>query len=202
MTVFFLKAADLTPDDFLDLVSSPAQPNTGASCRRIWLEAADGWALDWWLGPEHELNWCGAGHEPVKERTRACLGRSMAGRLFAPDGELRWRVIPALGESCWRVVFLGNADWVDAALKDHSHDLSGLSPAREHFFLWGRQTERTPGEWLELRIPHRFRYPVADDRRIIHGNVQVEVEQWRDKVGEPHFCRLCDIVLTEERSDA
>ena len=198
MTVSHLKAADLTPDGFLNLVATLESPGTGASPCRIWLEAADGWALDWWSGPEQKIKWCGAGREPVEERARACLARSTAGRLFASGGELRWRVVPALGESCWRTVFLGNADWVGATLEDHSEVLKGLCPTRNRFFLWGRQTGETPGEWIELRIPHRFRYPVAGDC----DNVQVEVEQWRDEVGEPHFFRLCALVPAEERSNA
>ena len=198
MTASILKAADLTPDGFLALVATLEPPNTGASLRRIWLEAADGWTLDWWAGLEQEIKWCGAGREPVEERTLACLSRSTAGRLFASDGELRWRVVPALGESCWRTVFLGNADWAGATLEDHSEALKGLYPTRDRFFLWGRRTGETPGEWIELRIPHRFRYPVIGDG----GSVQVEVEQWRDEVGEPHFFRLRDLVPAEERSDA
>lgn len=201
MTMAILKAADLTPDGFLDLVATLEPPDTGISPRRIWLEAADGWTLDWWRGLEQSIKWCGASREPVQERTRDCLARSTAGRLFASDGELRWRVVPALGESCWRTVFLGSADWVGANLDDNSEALNGLFPTRDQdrFFLWGRQTDETPGEWIELRIPHRFRYPVAGDC----ANVQAEVEQWCDEVGEPHFLRLCDLVpAEEERSDA
>lgn len=202
MTTFVLKAADLTPDGFLDLVATLEPPTTRASARRVWMEAADGWTLDWWSGPDRNIDWCGVGREPVEVRARACLARTTAGRLFASDGELRWRVVPALGESCWRTVFLGGADWVGAGLVDHSEGLNGLCPSRNHFFLWGRQTEHTPGEWIELRIPHRFRYPVDGGGGRVRSNVQVEVEQWRDEVGELHFFRLCDLVPAEERSDA
>ena len=202
MTAPFLKAADLTADAALALVATLHPRDTDASPRYIWLEAADGWALDRWRGPERNVSWCGAGRGPVDERTSTCLSRSTAGRLFAPDGELRWRVVPALGASCWRTVFLGKTDWVGASLEDHSDVLKDLSPTRERFFLWGRQTGETPGEWIELRIPHRFRYPVADGRGNVEGNVQVEVEQWCDEVGEPHFLRLCDLVPEEEQSDA
>ena len=198
MTAHFLKAADLAANGALELFASLDPLGTVAPPHYIWLEAADGWALDHWRGLERGVRWCGAGRDPVDERTSACLPRSTAGRLFAPDGELRWRVVPALGASCWRTVFLGKTDWVGASLEDHSDVLKDLSPSRERFFLWGRQTGETPGEWIELRIPHRFRYPVADGC----GNVQVEVEQWCDEVGEPHFLRLCDLVPEEEQSDA
>ena len=192
MTVF-LKAADLTPEGFLTLLKSLQQPAADTSPRRIWLEAADGWAFHWCPGPEDKLPWCGAGRDPVEERAHDCLARSTAGRLFSPDGELRWRAIPALGASSWRTVFLGNTDWVGAALDDCSDRLTGLHPRRDSFFLWGQQTSETPGEWIELRIPHRFRYPVTGNSR----NVKAVVEQWYDDTGEPHFVRLCDLVPTE-----
>ena len=126
------------------------------------------------------------------------MSRSTAGRLFAPDGELRWRVIPALGEECWRTVFLGHADWTGAALEDCTDHLHGLQPGRDRFFLWGKQSDATPGEWIELRIPHRFRYPVGGNP----VNVMALVEQWRDAAGETHFCRLCDLEPVAGESDA
>ena len=184
-----LRAADLTRNGFLALVTNLDPPAEGAVPRRIWLEAADGWAFDWWRGVEDELHWCGAGREPIEQRTRSCLSRSTAGRLFAPDGELRWRVIAALGEVCWRTVFLGDADWTEDVLDDYSDVLETLQPRCERYYLWGQQTEASPGEWIELRIPHRFRYPVAGDCR----HVKAVVEQWRDDVGESHFLRLCDL---------
>ena len=197
MTVACLRAADLTSDGFLDLITN-LDPPTGAVRRRIWLEAADGWAFDWWRGVEHDLHWCGAGREPVAERTGGCMSRSTAGRLFAPDGELRWRVIAALGETCWRTVFIGDANWTKGALADCSDVLETLQPKRERYYLWGQQTEASPDEWIELRIPHRFRYPIDGGSR----HVKAVVEQWRDDVGEPHFLRLCDLEPADGGPDA
>ena len=188
MTTATLKAADLTPDGFLDLIGNLDPPDAELP-RRVWMEAADGWAFDWWPGLEHNLNWCGAGREPTEEHAGGCLSRSTAGRLFARDGELRWRVIRALGEPYWRTVFLGNSDWVGDALEDCSDRLDGLQPRRDRLFLWGQQREEVPGEWIVLRIPHRFRYPVVGNP----GRVSALVEQWTDEAGEPHFLRLCDL---------
>lgn len=196
-----LKAADLTLSRFLNLIEELDPPAAGAAARRIWLEAADGWAFDWWRGIEHGFHWCGAGREPCEPSevdAAGCLSRSTAGRLFAPDGELRWRVVPALNERCWRTVFLGAGDWVGAGLEDRSDQLRGLQPRRERYFLWGQQTGQTPGEWIELRIPHRFRYPVAGNPR----HVVAVVEHWRDEFGEPHFFRLCDLEPVEGTPDA
>ena len=194
----FLKAADLTRETFLGLITDLQQPDAGKFPGYIWLEAPDGWAFDWWdwhTGPEGNLKWCGAGREPVKELARDCLARSTAGRLFDRSGELRWRIIPALGQSCWRTVFIGNVDWVGTALDDHSDCLDALHPRQDRFFLWGQQTDATPGEWIELRIPHRFRYPISKNSR----GVKVVVEQWEDDIGEPHFVRLCDFESYQEK---
>lgn len=191
----FLKAADLTQEEFLDLIQHLAlSVESGIetfSCH-IWLEAPDGWALDRWdskSGLEGKIRWYSASQESSKEPSRDCLTKSTAGRLFAPEGELRWRIIPALGNSGWRVVFLGNIDWVGSALDDHSEILSNLQPYQDSFYLWGQQTKTTPGKWIELRIPHRFQYPIVGNPR----RVKVVTEQWKDDTGEPHFVRLCNL---------
>lgn len=187
----FLKAKDLTQEQFLELIGN-LQPSDDKQPGYVWLEAPDGWAFDCWgwrPSFEGELGWRGAGREPIKESSQDCLAKSTAGRLFAPEGELRWRTIPVLGESCWRTVFLGNDDWVGTALNDHSDCLSGLQPHNDNFFLWGQQTPSTLGEWVELRIPHRFHYPVPGNP----NRVKILVEQWSDDTGTPHFFRLCDL---------
>ena len=189
--ITFLKAKDLTQEQFLELIGK-LQPDNDKQLGYVWLEAPDGWAFDCWgwhPSFEGELSWCGAGREPIKESSQNCLTKSITGRLFAAEGELRWRTIPVLGEECWRTVFLGNDDWVGTALDDHSSSLSNLQPHQDSFFLWGQQTPSTPGEWVELRIPHRFRYPVPGKP----NRVKVLVEQWCDDTGAPHFFRLCDL---------
>ena len=198
MTSASLKAADLTPNQFHDVVAELQLPTDGGDRGRIWLEAPDGWAFDWWRGIEHDFQWCGTGREPCEVDASDCLSRSTAGRLFAPDGELRWRVVPALGATCWRTVFLGAADWAGTVLNDYSDHLRGLEQRRAHYFLWGQQTKATPDEWIELRIPHRFRYPLTANSR----NVKAVVEHWDDEIGETHFFRLCDLEPAEGTPDA
>ena len=187
-----LKTCDLTLDQFGVLLG---QMDRTDGAKRIWMEGPDGWALDWWQGVDASLVWCGAGREPIQASVHGCWRRSVAGRLFAPEGELRWRVIPGLGPACWRTVFLGLADWVGPVLADHSHCLRNLHVQRTHLFLWGRQTDSTPEEWIELRIPHRFRYPIENTKA---RNVRLLVEQWHDDSGEPHFVRWCDLVPDSE----
>ena len=187
----FLKAADLTQDAFLKLIEN-LHLDTDTSTCYIWIEAPDGWTLDAWdrkSGTESEICWYTAGQTPSQESSRDCVIKSTSGRLFAPEGELRWRTIPALGDSCWRVTFLGNVDWVGTALADYSDSLSNLHPHRDSFYLWGQQTPTAPEEWIELRIPHRFQYPIVGSST----RVQVIIEQWSDDTGEPHFVRLCHL---------
>lgn len=187
----YLKAADLTQNEFLSLVENLAPDMDTLPCH-VLLEAPDGWALDCWdwkSSLDGELRWCGAGREPVKKTSRDCLIKSTAGRLFAPEGELRWRTIPALGDTCWRVVFLGNVNWVGTALADQSDALNNLHLHQGSFYLWGQQTPATPDEWIELRIPHRFQYPITGNP----DRVKVVTEQWDDDTGETHFVRLCNL---------
>ena len=193
----FLKTSDLTQDGFLSLIQN-LTPDIGTLSCRVLLEAPDGWALDWWdwkSGLDGELHWYGAGREPVKKSSRDCLTKSTAGRLFAPDGELRWRTIPALGTACWRVAFLGKVDWTKEVLEDHSYVLNGLHSRQESFYLWGQQTPETPDEWIELRIPHRFQYPIKGKSH----RVKVVTEQWNDDTGDPQFVRLCSLKPYEEK---
>jgi hypothetical protein len=127
------------------------------------------------------------------------LPRAASGRLFAPDWELRWRVLPCLGERRCRAVYLGQQDWCPERLRPR--ELNGLTPARGEAILWGQQTGRTPGEWVELRIPHRFRYPVPAAPAPAGGRLGVRavLEVWSDGRGEPQLVRLCDLKSYTER---
>ena len=71
----FLKAADLTQDTFLELIESLDFGADPSACY-VWLEAPDGWTLDYWnwqSGTQEELRWYGAGREIVKKSLRDCL---------------------------------------------------------------------------------------------------------------------------------
>lgn len=198
MREYCLKANDLTRECFLNLIRTLDSQASARFPRRAWIEAPDGWSFDWWHGMDGCSQWCRSGHQPVQQDSADCLAKSMAGRLFAPDGELRWRVIPALGDACFRTVFLGERDWVGTELKDRSGCLKELSPKETKLYLWGQQTEASKDEWIELRIPHRFRYPVQFDSR----HVVVVAEVWRDSLGEPHFVRLRDLEPAKEDPSA
>ncbi len=193
-----LEAEVLTADHLRLLLGSIKPPEDRP---RLWLEGPDGWALDWWPGLAGMLRWCGSNREPENRPVAELLQQAWAGRLFAPSGELRWRVLPALGDGCVRTVFLGRQPWGTArVLKDRSDGLSGMNRRDESALLWGQITPRTPDEWLELRIPHRFRYPV-EARTPTTGRVGVRarLEVWEDSRGEPQFVRLCDLEAYEEK---
>ncbi len=194
-----LFAADIPPAELATvvqkLVVSPETP-----CW-IWAEAADGWVLDTWSGLSGEVCWYQAGQLPARRPVAELLPRLQSGRIFTPEGELRWRQLPVLGERCCRVVFLGRAAMLgdDPAPLARRNELAGLSPQRGDYPLWGQMTSRTPDEWIDLRIPHRLRYPVPaispHPGRVI---VYATLETWQDEQGTPHFYRLCELRAQKE----
>ncbi len=193
MTVV-LRAKDLTLPELLTLLG------TGRDRSRVWLDAPDGWALAYWLGLAGKLLWCGAGREPGDELAEDAVSRSVAGRLFDSAGELRWRKLSVLGESAWRTVYLGE-DAESVGLLEKRSELDGLTGTKSEHPLWGiltapgRRKKDAPDEWVELRIPHRFRYPVeVPTPRPTALAVKAVVETWRDDRGEAHFVRLCDLL--------
>ncbi|MCX8139113.1 MAG: CRISPR-associated protein Csx19 [Thermogemmata sp.] len=192
-----LRAGDLTPTDLLQLLQELAFPS--GEKVYCWLEAFDGWALDHWPGFQGNIHWNGAGRDPRDEPLAEVLPRVTEGRLFSPSGELKWRVLPALGERCCRVVFLGS--WACPSLEwlPLREELANLRSEKTAYPLWGQMTRHTPGEWIDLRIPHRLRYPVQAQTpaqgRVI---VQMQVELWKDRRGEVHFLRFCDLTTSWE----
>jgi hypothetical protein len=216
-----LKSGDLELGSLTELAGQLQPVDDSATLPiRIWAEGILGWTFDIWRGLDGRLRWCAAGREPLELTGRAVLAQAESGRFFAPDGELKWRTIlvdaPEGGERIKRsrVVFLGTRDWFPAfdrlALRT---ELDQLSPSDSSLdvILWGQQSEHSPGEWIELRIPHRFRYPVStaqpeeesaggDDvkggrRHSLRSGVRVKTETWLDRFGTPHFMRLCDLVV-------
>jgi hypothetical protein len=188
-----LKAGDLAPSELLRLLEELAPPPSEPV--RCWLDAPDGWALDFWRNVAGTVCWNGAGRSPHSESLRDVLAGVTTGRVFASSGELKWRKLPALGQRCCRVVFLGS-DWKSACLEalQPRNELAALTSEKITYPLWGQQTPYTPGEWIDLRIPHRLRYPVNAETPV-RGRViaRVVVEIWKDACAEPQLVRLCDL---------
>jgi hypothetical protein len=186
-----LEAGDLTPGGLRSLLEA-LRPDERP---RLWLEGPDGWALDWWPGLAGTVGWYGANRPRQERPVASLLTTATAGRLFALSGELRWRVLPVLGERCVRTVFLGNSPWGKAGLlRPRPEVLRDLTKRPEKALLWGQRTARSGDDWIELRIPHRFRYPVAAETPASgRVGVQAVLEVWEDVQGEPHFVRLCEL---------
>ena len=189
-----LKCADVTRSDLVTLIGQLDRSDDGPGATRIWAEAPDGWSLDYWPGLHGELRWCAAGQKPRRIPATDCISRAWAGRIFDPAGELRWRVIDSLGECCCRTVFLGQHDRLPDQLHDRSEILQSLTARPARYVLWGQQSEVSQDDWVELQIPHRFRYPVPDGSKT----VQVLTELWCDAEGDLHFLRLVDLEPYEE----
>jgi hypothetical protein len=196
-----LRARDLEPAELTDLLTALRFPE--GLTARAWLDGLDGWSLDYWRGVDGKVLWYSASsrHSPEEKPVRDLLPRLAGGRIFAPAGELRWRLLPALGERCCRTVYLGDDLAAVAGLAART-ELEGVAPLpqKDEYPLWGLLTDATrgvgsaPDEWVELRVPHRFRYPV-DTAGLTADRVAVKaiVETWVDACGEAHFVRLCDL---------
>jgi len=193
-----LRAGDLSFSELQRLLQELEPP--AGEVVRCWLDAYDGWALDKWPGLKGMVLWNRAGHLPALHPLSQLLPRVTQGRIFSRSGELKWRQLPALGVHCWRTVFLG--DWPTATaletLPEHL-ELAHLRPEAVTYPLWGQLTRHTPGEWIDLRIPHRLRYPVEaqtpQQGRVI---AYLKVELWKDRRGEPQFIRFCDLIAQWE----
>lgn len=116
------------------------------------------------------------------------------GRVFSPEGELKWR---RLGE-LMRVVYLGNSTPPEGLI-DHSTELKDLKPEPHEFILWGRRVDEQD-EWIEQQIPNRFNYPVATSN-YENGRVSLVVENWIDEFGFNQFSRYCSIKEITEWGD-
>ncbi len=109
------------------------------------------------------------------------------GRIFSPDGELRWRNI---GKTI-RTVYLGYPPISDV-LSDFSSKLETLSPISQRLLLWGERTE-SRNEWLEQQAPHRFEYPI-DSAQFPRGRAALAVEEWVNAAKIPQFSRYHSII--------
>jgi hypothetical protein len=191
-----IRSGDLSTGGLLELLQVIAFP--AGETVRCYLAAPDGWAFDYWPGTEGNVRWNRAARSQQEAPVGETLARLTEGRLFAPSGELRWRNLPINGPLRCRTVFLGRAVVETPGLEDRSH-LESLTPHRQDLLLWGQQTSQSPGEWIELRIPHRLVYPVevkpVDGGRI---GVKLNVEVWTNRSGEPAFQRLCDLTAFVE----
>lgn len=173
----FLLQANLTPAVFSQWLATLGLPDDALA----WIEWPDGWALGRW--------------RDLRDDRAPTLVDSSAGRVFHDSGELRWRVLPCLGAHPLRAVYLGAQLWpgLTPMMQDESHILTGLEPRRVQHVLWGEYYDPT-GEWVELRIPQRFRYPLhARSQRVA-----LVAELWESTTGgEPGFVRYCALIAFE-----
>lgn len=191
--VYVLRAADLDPDGFQNMVA--ALPADLWQTAWVWLDGVDGFSFDYWPSIKGQVLWYRAGRLPSKRVVEGLLGQVIGGRIFQPQGELRWRVLPSLGPNRIRAVFLGR-DELGKTLDplEPRRELETLKPIRAEYRLWGQQTSNTPGEWIDLRIPHRFRYPTPANASGARIRAFLEVELWQDPSGQTHFVRFCQVI--------
>jgi len=166
--VAYLHHADYSGNDFVDRLKSIVYPDEKIWA---WIENPDQWKFGFL--------------EDV------VLEESERGRVFSESGELKWR---RLKDNIWRVVFLGTNQWTGVQnMQDASHLLQDLEVKTEDQILWGEFKPHIK-KWVELRIPHKFNYPVEKG-----PNVCLTVEVWRSKKdGHVHFQRYYGLKPVEE----
>jgi hypothetical protein len=83
-------------------------------------------------------------------------------------------------------------------LEEKPEEFRGLRRRDQCVPLWGELSPQTrgrggaPDEWIELRIPHRLRYPVpAPNCR--YAGVKAHVTVWENDRGEVQFVQLRDL---------
>jgi len=123
------------------------------------------------------------------EFDEAFLTETDQGRIFSDKGELRWRRMDDLR----RVVYLGEAP--PAGMTDCSETLQGHKPEIMERILWGRRTD-TQDEWIEQQTPHRFQYPVVENK-FSRGYAVLKIENWVDATGVPRFARYHSLTEME-----
>ena len=114
------------------------------------------------------------------------LSQTDYGRIFSPDGELKWRRV----NGQIRVVYLGTKV-PPPGLVDYSSKLEKLTTSKSELILWGTRQE-TKDEWIEHQVPHRFKYPV-NSNKYPRGRVAIVVENWMDSAGFISFSRYYSI---------
>lgn len=164
----WLCSGDLSPQEFVKLVQDHAWPTDSILMAFSPAEAR----LQQFTSPDGSF-----------------LSRTDQGRIFSPEGELRWRRL----SDEMRTVYLGDSP--PGGLPDCSAELDGLAPAIRQLLLWGVRTE-TDNEWLEQQVPHRFVYPV-ESARFARGRVALKVEDWKDSARISRFSRYHSIVEVE-----
>ncbi len=199
-------SADMSPVAFAESLDSFAVTSSDNPRRWLWLAADDGWSLDAWRGLSESVNWYQAGRlrDDTSMETRQKIINSSEGRLFDANGEVRWQNIASSSEPLFRVVAIGSGELWRQESKP-IQNVPGVElcnagtlgvkmrPESTPLLLWGHQSSRTPGEWIELKIPHRFKYPVSQET-CDAKSIAIECEIWEDDMGQVHFIRFRGLV--------
>lgn len=158
----------------------------------------EGWPSFWEALHIPEPAWAWVEDEAAWQLTPAAeitLIPGARGRLFAPQGELRWRKV---GLEDFRLVFLGSELWTSLdRLTDASDELQGLQVRPFTHRLWGEWTSGFSA-WIEQRIPHHLKYPTKG--RFIELRGYTLHDPVTNQVLFQRYCELGP--WSEEGSDA
>jgi hypothetical protein len=138
-----------------------------------------------------------------------------SGRVFAAEGELRWRQ----DEGTFQIVYIGEKAQAEAllhAFQPNAAQPRELQQSRETgVYLWGRKVEKqrvctellydktdnieTENIFIELRIPQYLCYPFreAPDQ----SRVQLNAREFYDAAGRLEYYRFCACTIISPRPD-
>ncbi|QTA92052.1 hypothetical protein [Desulfonema magnum] len=113
------------------------------------------------------------------------LSETDQGRIFSPNGELKWR---RTGHKM-RVVYLGN-DLFDG-LEEHSEEMVGLTSEQSEFILWRIGIDKNT-KWIYKKFSDK-----KSDKKVV-----LIVEKWLDSSGLPRFSRYHSLGTIKEEKNA
>jgi len=177
----------------------------------LWAQTSEAWVFDRWQDVNQAV--CCYRANQLLDRNdwkpSERLLETLSGRWFTDILQIQWRCVTIDGARYVRVVCMGDS----AAVSRCKENLDGASElfhtdtqtldlqcnaTGESFLLWGQQTSNSPGEWIELSIPHRLSYPIGADG--VPQYVGVRALRWVDCVGETHFLRYTGLVPLDDQA--
>lgn len=177
-----VRAGDLKGDELQRLLSKVQASGGEEPPAWFWLTTPDEWTIERWRGLEARVPVYQTQRSGGERAVGELVSKSEWGCIFQPLWELRWRRLEPFVDGRFRVRFAGEpGDDLQATLEELLRcalDVEGWQAEQRKYRLWGEHSEATDPDWIELRIPHRFRYPVPTARYV-----WLEATLMRDRQG-------------------
>ncbi len=184
-----VRAGDINIEQLLVLLDEISPAVAEGKPPWVWITTVEEWVLDNWPGTDGKVLAYRAGTTASKRAVKELIGLSDSGCVFMPEYEVRWRRMEPYRAGTCRVRVAGQTGMLPGRAGELlGRELSLETPDVERFFrLWGEHSEFTGNDWVELRIPHRLRYPLPVNRfvwlsvaLIVDDCGRVQYVRWRE----------------------